>query len=448
MKHDHNKITTIYSPVNGYRPSAVSIIRISGPETKTILFSLCEKKIIPHKVNITKINDHNDQIIDKGIVLFFPKPQSLTGEDLAEIHVHGSPAILRSLEKNLSFFEGVRKATPGEFTKRAFYNNKMDLVQVEGLGDLIYAETESQLNQAQNALMGGVSESINRLREELIGLIAKIEALIDFSDEDLPAELANEIKGSIKKMHKIILNKLENSERAIKIREGLSVAIMGPPNAGKSSLMNEIVQQDVSIIDKKAGTTRDVITATTNINGLQVTFYDTAGLQESRDRIEKKGIDKSIKVGLGCDIQIKMVDGSKTNWTKELDCIPNFGSDRIELINKMDLKPINKNHKRNTINVSVTKKTGINKLFKLLQKKLEKITETKEPPIITRYRHYEAIKNVNLCLERASSLDIMRYPELLAEEIRMSVFHFDKILGKIGVEDVLDSLFEQFCIGK
>ena len=440
--------TTIFSPVNGYKASAVSIVRVSGPKTKTLLSTLCEKEIIPHKVNLTKIKDLQNRLVDIGIVLFFPKSKSLTGEDLAEFHVHGSPAIIRSLENNLCKFKNVRRAEPGEFTKRAFYNKKMDLVQVEGLGDLIHSETESQLNQAQNALLGGISKAINELRDSLVDLISKIEALIDFSDEDLPKELIKEVETKITDLFKEISLKLKNSQRAVKIRDGLSVAIMGPPNAGKSSLMNEIIQQDISIIDKKAGTTRDVISATTNIHGLQVTFYDTAGLQKSTNRIEKMGINKSIKVGMGCDIQIKMVDGSNKDWLKDLKKIPDFGSKRIILVNKKDLRSNNVSKIKNGINVSLKNSVGIKKLFIELKAKLEKLTEIKDPPIITRQRHYEVMVNVKKSLERASSLDIIKYPELVAQEIHLSLFQFDKLLGKIGVEDILDNIFKHFCIGK
>ena len=440
------KKETIFSPVNGYTKSAISIMRVSGPKTKEILFSLCKNDIFEGKINYTEVYDLSNKIIDKCIVLYFPKPKSPTGEDLAEFQVHGSYSVLKSLEKSINTFDSVRRAEKGEFTKQAFLNNKMDLAQIEGLGDLLDSITEKQRLQAHNAFLGGVSSQINNWRRSLIDLCAIIESLIDFSDENLPTKTTEVFSVNIKNLIAEMENALKLSEKAKRVREGLKIVITGPPNAGKSSLINAIVNQDVSIVNVKAGTTRDIISANIDLDGVQATLYDTAGLQKSNEEIEIEGINRAKKLAKISEIQIKLVDGSQKNWKNELRKIPSLGIIVINVVNKIDL--IKEIKCSDVLNLSVKTKKGLSFLIEKLIHHSRELTEYVDLPIILRERHQEATFNAKEALERVKLIDIIKDPELIAEELRLSLSLIGKITGTVGVEDVLDSIFSQFCIGK
>ena len=328
---------TFFASANGYNKNAITIVRVSGPKVKKLLKQLCKIKIHPEVINYASVFKENGMLIDKCVILFFKKPKSSTGEDLVEFHLHGSRAIIKSLEETLLNIKGIYRAERGDFTKQAFFNNKLDLVQAEGLNDLINAETETQKQLAQNSLLGGVSRNINSWRNSLINLSSLLESLIDFSDEEIPKDTSDKFDCELKNLLNDIQVALDENKVAKIIREGLKVAIVGPPNAGKSSLINKIFKQELSIVDSEKGTTRDVISATIDLDGIQTTFYDTAGLHKSDKKVEQIGINKANRLAKNCDILLRLVDGSKNNWQTELKKLPYTGNAQINVINKSDL---------------------------------------------------------------------------------------------------------------
>src|SRR6056300_1293217 len=399
LKTKYNVEMTIYALSSGPGVSGIAIIRVSGPKTSAIIKSLTGKDLPPPRLatlrKIRKIN--TSELIDEGLILWFPGPESYTGEDMAEIQVHGSKAVIDALHSSLSEIKNCRLAEPGEFTKLAFQNGKINLLKAESVADLISAETEIQRQQAIKIMNGRSADQFNFLREKLLKILSNVEAKIDFPDEDLPTNILNEIKNSsnevIKKVEKI-LNDQKVGER---IREGFKIAILGPTNAGKSSLMNYLSKRDVAIVSEIAGTTRDVIETHLNIDGYPVIISDTAGIRDSKDEIEKKGIKLSLKRAEEADLKLVVVEAKNLDFTKILKGL--LDENAILVINKSDLLKNDislKIEKINHVVISIKNNKNIDKLILKIKNNLKNKFITSDDILITRERHRQHMQQ---CLD-------------------------------------------------
>ena len=439
----------IYALSSGKGPSGIAIIRLSGSDTIKISEQISRQKTLKTKeVNLCKFYDpKNNQLIDEGLLLLFPEPNSFTGNDLVEFHIHGSNAVICRFLDVLSQQPECRLAEPGEFTKLAFQNNKIDLVKAESIGDLIHSETELQRKQAVNLIQGNASNYYNDLREKLIKSLAYIEAKIDFAEDDLPDKVLQQVYVSVKNIKQDIKKILEDNKIGEKIRNGFKVSIIGEVNAGKSSLLNLLSKREVAIVSEEEGTTRDVIETYLNIDGYPVLLADTAGIREAKNEVERKGINLALSRLKEADLNIVMIDGtSKKINNKIIDLI---NKDSIVLLNKSDLKNT-QDHNINVdvIKVSVKENKNIDLLIKKLKEKLKNKFTTNNSILVTRERHRfklnECLKELDHFLKKDQNKDI----ELAAEDLRLATRHLGSILGKVDVEEVLGSIFKDFCIGK
>ena len=439
----------IYALSSGRGPSGIAIIRLSGKATTKIAKLITkQKEKNTREINLCKFYDpSNDSLIDEGLLLFFPSPNSFTGDDLAEFHVHGSNAVIVKFLKVLSEQSNCRLAEPGEFTKIAFQNNKIDLLEAESIGDLIHSETELQRQQAIKLVQGNASNHYNNLREKLVKSLAYIEAKIDFAEDDLPEKVLKEVHKSIKDIHNDIQKILEDNKIGEKIRDGFKVSIIGEVNAGKSSLLNLLSKREVAIVSEEEGTTRDVIETFLNIDGYPVILADTAGIREAKNEVEKKGISLALGKLKEADLNIIVIDNSSKAINNKIKDLIN--EDSIVLLNKSDIKD-NQDHKfdADTILVSVKNNKNIDILIKKLKEKLSKKFTSNNSALITRERHRvklnDCLKEIDKFLEKDQSKDI----ELAAEDLRMATRHLGSIVGKVDVEEILGSIFKDFCIGK
>ena len=439
----------IYALSSGRGPSGIAIIRLSGKDTLKICQIITkEKNIKSREVNLLKFYDPStNNLIDEGLLLFFQSPNSYTGDDLAEFHIHGSNAVITLFLDVLSKQANCRMAEPGEFTKIAFQNNKIDLLEAESIGDLIHSETELQRQQALRFIQGNASNYYNSLRDKLIKSLAYIEAKIDFAEDDIPDTVLKDVHTAIEEIYIEIKKTLEDQRVGEKIREGFKVSIIGEVNAGKSSLLNLLSKRNAAIVSEEKGTTRDIIEVYLNLDGYPVILADTAGIRESENNIEKKGIELAINRSKESDLNLIIIDNSSMQVDKKiLDLI---NQDSIVVLNKSDLSSDNSGeYKNNGILISVKNNKNIDKLIDLIKDKLsKKIIDTKNI-LVSRERHRNKL---NLCLlelekflEKKQSKEI----ELAAEDLRMATRHLGAIIGKVDVEEILGSIFKDFCIGK
>ena len=440
----------IYALSSGRGPSGIAIVRVSGKDTLKVCKNLTKlKEINTNEVNYCKFYDpKNDKIIDpEALLLWFPGPNSYTGDDLAEFQVHGSNAVINALLKVLSEQENCRLAEPGEFTKIAFQNNKIDLLKAESIGDLIHAETELQRNQAVKLVQGNASNYYNDLREKLVKSLAFIEAKIDFAEEDLPEKVLKDAHNSIKEIHSEISKIIEDNKVGEKIRDGFRVSITGEVNAGKSSLLNLLSKREVAIVSDEAGTTRDVIETYLNLDGYPVILADTAGIREAKNEVEKKGISLALGKSKEADLNIVVIDNSSKKINKEIQSMIN--KDTIILLNKSDVSD-KQNHKFDvdTVLASVKNNNNIDKLINLVKAKLSKKFTSNNSALITRERHRIKLKECLKEIEKFLKKDPTKDLELAAEDLRMATRHLGSIVGKVDVEEILGSIFKDFCIGK
>ena len=439
----------IYALSSGRGPSGIAILRLSGNSVKNVVNRITKNKILNYKeVNFCKFyNPIDNSILDEGILLLFNKPNSFTGEDLAEFHIHGSNAVINSFLKVLSFQNNCRLAEPGEFTKIAFQNNKIDLLKAESIGDLITSETEIQRQQAIKLIQGNASNYYNDLREKLIKSLAYIEAKIDFAEDDLPDKILKQVHVSIKEIRKDIQKILEDNKIGEKIRNGFRISIVGEVNAGKSSLFNLLSKREVAIVSEEKGTTRDVIEVFLNIDGYPVILADTAGIREAKNSIEQKGILLALNKFKEADLNIVMIDNSSKEVDKKIKDLIN--NDSIVVLNKSD---INDKHSlildAETVLVSVKDNKNIDHLIKKIKEKLSKKYISNDSVLITRERHRiklnECLKEIDNFLQKKTDKDV----ELGAEDLRMATRHLGSIVGKVDVEEIIGSIFKDFCIGK
>ena len=442
---------TIYALSSGPGISGVAIIRISGSETSKVIKTLTGKEIPkPRVATLRKINNINtSELIDEGIIIWFPGPQSYTGEDMAEIHVHGGKAVVLALQKEISKIKNCRLAEPGEFTKLAFQNGKINLLKAESIADLISAETEIQRLQAVKIMKGKSSEKFNELRNKLLKILSFIEAKIDFPDEDIPEENLNKIKkDSLYVLNEV--NKILNDQKVGEIiREGFKIAIVGPTNAGKSSLINNLSNREVAIVSEIAGTTRDVIETHLNIDGYPVVISDTAGIRDSKNEIENKGIKLSLKKAENADLKLVVVDAKSVDLSGFLNDL--LKTDAILVLNKSDLlkeKLEPEITKFNHVLISLKDNSNIDKLILKIKDILKNKFIADDNILITRERHrqnlVECANHLRNFLDKNNKEDF----DKAAEDLRLATKHLGVIVGKVDVEEILGSIFNDFCIGK
>ncbi len=440
----------IFALSSGRGPCGIAIIRMSGPDTLSICKLISkEKKIKENEINLCKFFDpSNGTIIDpEALILWFPKPNSFTGDDLAEFHIHGSNAIISYFLKVLSSQKNCRMAEPGEFTKLAFQNNKIDLLKAESIGDLIHSETELQRKQAVNLVNGHASKYYDDLRSKLIKSLSFIEAKIDFAEDDLPENVLKEAHISIKSIHSDISKIINDNKVGEKIRDGFRVSIVGETNVGKSSLLNLLSKRDAAIVSDEAGTTRDVIETYLNLDGYPVILADTAGIREAKNDVEKKGISLALSKFKEADLNIVVIDNSNKKISDKIRSMINKNS--IVLLNKSDVQA-KQNHKFDVdvVLASVKDNKNIDKLINLIKQKLNKKFLSNNSALITRERHRlklnECLKEIDKFLKKDQNKDL----ELAAEDLRMATRHLGSIVGKVDVEEILGSIFQDFCIGK
>jgi tRNA modification GTPase len=442
---------TIYALSTGSGTSGIAVIRASGKDSAKIIEKLTGKNPpTPRVATLRKINKINtSELIDEGIILWFPGPESYTGEDMLEIQIHGSKAVIEAIHTSISCIENCRLAEPGEFTKLAFQNGKINLLKAESIADLISSETEIQRQQAIKIMNGKSAEQFNFLREKLLKILSHIEAKIDFPDEDLPNKILDEIKNNsnevIKKIEKI-LNDQKVGER---IREGFKIVILGPTNAGKSSLLNHLSNRDVAIVSEIAGTTRDVIETHLNIDGYPVIVSDTAGIRESKNEIEKKGIKLSLSRAEQADLKLVVVDAKKLDFSDVLKGL--LDQNAILVINKSDLLrgDIDPEIKKlNHVLISIKEKLNIDELISKIKNNLKNKFMTSDDVLITRERHRQHLEQ---CLEHLKNFNKKNEDDdfdKAAEDLRLATRHLGMIVGKVDVEEILGTIFNDFCIGK
>ena len=442
---------TIYALSSGPGLAGISVIRVSGPNTRIIISELTKKGLPePRVATIRKFNKIDDnELIDEGILIWFPGPSSYTGEDMAEFHVHGSKAVVDAIHSTISKVDGCRLAEPGEFTKIAFQNGKINLLKAESISDLISSETEIQRKQAMKIMTGKSSDKFNSLRERLLKILSNIEAKIDFPEDDLPSNILKNINSETKNIKQEIQKILNDQKVGERIREGFKIAIVGPANAGKSSLLNYLSQRDVAIVSEIAGTTRDVIEAHLNLDGFPVVLSDTAGIRESKDEIERKGIKLALEKAENADLTLIVLEPKSVDFVEFLS---NFGSKKsILVINKIDLGfDYNNNEieKYESVKISIKQQKNLDELINLIKKKLTNKFISQEDVFITRKRHRT---NLEKCVEHLSNFEKKNSIEdfdKAAEDLRLATRALGKIVGNVDVEEILGSIFSDFCIGK
>jgi len=437
-------MTTIFAPITSASKAGISVIRLSGPKSRECLEMLGVKKNFEaNQIKFCKIFDPKTaQLIDETVIAFFAAPNSFTGEDIAEISLHASPFIVKKLIRILSEIENVRMAEPGEFSKIAFLNNKIDLVQAEAIPDLISSETEAQHKQALRQLQGDLGKIYEKWRFQIIEISALTESCIDFPDDDLPQNVIDELFLKLDFLKNEIASHINDKNRGQKIKDGLSLAIIGAPNVGKSSLLNFLAKSEVAIVSDIAGTTRDVIEIHLEIAGVAIKIADTAGLRISEDKIEQEGVKRAYKKAAAADLKIIVID--VTNPESHLDLID---ENTIIILNKIDLPHDEKIYETypNAIRLSIEKNQNSELLIKKLSEKVLEILPNQSSPLITQERYRKSLIEALNCLENFS-LD--KNIELSAEDLRLAALEISKITGRINVDDILDVIFSKFCIGK
>lgn len=436
MNYSDNK--TIFAPSTAVTKSGTATIRISGKDAFNAIEALAHlKALTPRKATLSKLYDpENKEMIDTAIILWFPAPKSFTGEDIVEFHTHGSIAVINSMMEALSKMPFFRLAEPGEFSRRAFLNNKLDLTAAEGLADLIDAETKMQQRQALRQMSGELANIYENWRQELIHIMALLEAYIDFPEEDIPKTILQELDDDIAKLKKSINAHLNDSNRGERIRGGIYGAILGEPNVGKSSLMNYLARRDVAIVSEVAGTTRDVIEVYLDIYGYPVTLADTAGIRDTMDEVESEGVRRSLSSAQNADFKILILTEESEELVERL-----ADENTIIVCNKADLYPASTKY----LNISVTQTLGLEELLEAIKFKLDQIFPAQQTPNITRTRHRHHLQETVSALNYFSTTKPI---EFAAEDLRIAARELGKITGIIDIEQILDEIFLKFCIGK
>ncbi len=447
---------TIFALSSAPGRSGVAVIRISGPEAGRALSALTGDLPEPRYASLRAIHSPlSEEVIDQGIVLWFPAPRSFTGEDVAELHIHGGRAVVTAVLEVLDGLEGLAPAEAGDFTRRAFDNGRLDLVEVEGLADLIGADTEAQRRQAFRQMSGQVSALYEDWRVRLVRELAYFEAQIDFPDEgDVPQDLITASRARIADLVGEVGRHLEDGRKGERLRDGVRIVIAGEPNVGKSSLMNQLARRDVAIVSEEAGTTRDVIEVHLDLGGVAAIVADTAGLRDAESAVESEGVKRAEQRIADADIVVFVFDGASTSSeVKKAGQRAEALAASIVVANKMDLLETSVledaalRFATPVFAVSARTGAGVDALVERLSAKAGEIAGTGEDSVITRLRHRHALEHCRDSLERALRAD-PDYPELAGEDMRGAVHALGRITGRVDVEDLLDVIFADFCIGK
>ncbi|MCB1078080.1 MAG: tRNA uridine-5-carboxymethylaminomethyl(34) synthesis GTPase MnmE [Bauldia sp.] len=437
---------TIFALSSGSLPSGVGLIRVSGPKVRPVLATLIDSYPEPRKATLCSLKDGAGEEIDRGLVLFFPGPASFTGEDVAEFHVHGGRAVVAALLGRMSELDGLRPAEPGEFTRRAFVNGRMDLTEVEGLGDLVAAETEAQRRQAVRQSFGVLRQRLEGWREWLVKARALIEAELDFADEaDVPVAVSDEAWALVREVMTEIGRALDDGGRGERLRAGAEVVVTGPVNSGKSSLINALARRDVAIVSAEPGTTRDLIEVHLDVGGYPLTVVDTAGLRETDGVVEKEGIRRGRTRAGAADMVLALDD---------VTIGPSFDAVAPGLVLRVGTKidRIDSDEERARLSaifdVLTSSETGegLDALVARLTAFARERMDPGDGGLVTRTRHRTGLETCRRALDAAlvRSLPL----ELRAEELRRATDALGRLTGRVDVEDLLDVIFRDFCIGK
>jgi len=432
-------LDTIFAVASGAGRAAVAVMRISGEGCGAVLDALCRQRPPPRVASVRSLRSTEGVVLDRALVLWFPGPHSYTGEDCLELHMHGGRAVLNAVADGLVAL-GARPAEPGEFTRRAFLNGRMDLVEAEAVADLVEAETAAQRVQALRQMEGALGGRLAGWSDRLVRLLAQQEALIDFPEEDLPPSVEAAALAEIVALAGEMGSAIDDGRCGERLREGLVFAIAGAPNVGKSTLINALAEREVAIVAPTPGTTRDVLEARIELGGVPVTLLDTAGIRDSADAIEREGVRRARARVAEADAVVLVTDASRPCTARVLDARP--GQIVIEVANKIDIVPASP---RATIGVSALHGNGIDRLLQTLADLARDLTLSAGPPPLTRARHRAALTEA---VERLNAAQCAPLPELRGEDLRLALRAIGRITGSVGVEDILDSVFRQFCIGK
>jgi tRNA modification GTPase len=432
---------TIFALSSARGRAAIAVVRVSGPQAAVAVATIAGRLPAARSVRLAVLRHPlTQETIDRALVLWFEAPASQTGEDVAEFHLHGGPAVVASMLAALAAIPGCVSAEPGEFTRRAYEHGKLDLSEAEGIGDLVAAQTASQHRQALRQAGGEFARLVEGWAARLTRLLAHLEAAIDFADEDLPADLASSAASGAAALEMEIARHLADGRRGEILRDGLSVAITGPPNSGKSSLLNALAGREAAIVSAVAGTTRDVIEVHLDLGGVAFVLADTAGLRASEDPIEAEGIRRARARAESADLRLLVLDPALT--------LPTPGPDerQITVWNKADLpgRASPPDWPGEAVQVSAMTGQGMQDLVSLLGARAESLLAG-DPPVITRARHRAALAETAAALARAG---LVGEPALVAEDLRLALRALGRITGRVDVEDLLDVIFRDFCIGK
>ena len=443
---------TIFALATAPGRAAVAVVRISGPGSVAALMALTDRSVAPRRASVRTLSDASGEAIDTALVLRFAGPHSYTGEDCVELHLHGGRGVVDSVTQALLAL-GLRLAEPGEFTRRAFENGKLDLDQAEAVADLVDAETANQTRQALGQLAGALGVRYRSWRDRLIDALARLEAAVDFPDEEIPADVGGQVRAALSALADEIDAAVDDASRGQRVREGYRIAVIGAPNSGKSSLINALSGRDMAIVTPTPGTTRDVIEAHLSLDGFSVVAADTAGLRETADPIEGEGVRRARRWAAEADLRLWVVDGSASNsaWRQALaDVRPGD----ICVLNKSDLprgadasaaERAAMDAAVEVINLSIARQ-GAGPLMAALSRRLRSDLTGAEFPAATRTRHAALLREASEQLHGALQAGVE--PELAAENIRLAARALARISGRIDAEDILGRLFATFCIGK
>ncbi len=449
---------TIFALSSGRPPAAVGVVRVCGPKARLALDRLIGRVPLPRHATLVRVREPaSHEIIDEALALWFPNPRSETGEDMAELQLHGGHAVIAAVLDALGAIEGFRLAEPGEFTRRAFDNGRLDLTEVEGLADLIAAETAAQRRQALRQIKGLIGDRAEAWRRQIIEALALVEARIDFSDEaDVPENLVGPALFAAQQLCSEIAAILADGGRGERLRDGLVVAIAGPPNAGKSTLLNRLTRREAAIVSPYPGTTRDVIEVHLDLDGYPVTLLDTAGIHDSNDPVEQEGMRRALKRAAEADLVLWVTDVSASGTAAEVGPENSFISDVWVVKNKVDLlgdklwiscESLSTSSNR-TFAMSAATGAGMEALLGALSAHARDYFSAVETSLVTRSRHRQALERTVAALDRALAHGAVGSEELIAEEFRSAATTLGRLTGRVDVEDILDVIFRDFCIGK
>lgn len=439
---------TIYALATPPGKSAIAVIRISGDRAADVPGAFVAKCPEPGRFSLQTLVDGTGAVIDQALLLFMAAPHSSTGEDVVEIHCHGGVAVTQTLLASLAGLAGLRPAVAGEFTHRMFHNGKTDLLGVESLADIIEADTGRQLAQAWSQMRGALRDPVTRWRQAIIKIAAELEAVIDFPDEEIPASVVASIGEGVDELIAEISACLDDNRIGERVRDGVQVTLLGPVNAGKSTLLNRIANRPVAIVSGEAGTTRDLVSVSLDVGGVPVTLIDTAGIRQNAGAVETEGISRALAAAGEADHTIIVVDGSRDDWQQDYAALAeSAGGEHFLVVNKTD-RGITGTPPDNALLMSLADDHGFDGFLDQLSARIVQVNSAQNSAIITRARHRQALEATLHGLEAGLKGNLEQAPELVAEEFRSAAAALGRITGEIDAEDLLDAIFSSFCIGK